>query len=168
MRSVAALTVVALLAASCGGSSRPAASTTSGVSGGTAVSAPDIVIDAAADRTPFAARILGTNVPAWLGPELLGDADFQAETRASGTTLLRMPGGSWSNSYEWDACETGDAERCFWPTAARPSDFIDFLNAVDVDGMWTLSINATAQSAAAAVSFFNGSVDDADGDRGRP
>ena len=39
-------------------------------------------------------------------------------------------------------------------------DFIDFMQATGVPGMWTVSVNATAQSAAAAVAFFNGDVDD--------
>ena len=78
----------------------------------------------------------------------------------SGTTLLRMPGGSWSNSYNWSACEVGDAERCVFVDAARPSDFIGFMEGTGLPGMWTVSINETAQSAAAAVAFFNGDIDD--------
>ena len=108
----------------------------------------------------FDRRLLGTNVPAWLGPERLGDPDFQSEAIASGATVFRMPGGSWSNSYDWLGCELADDSRCFWTWAARPTDFVDFLQATDIDGMWTVSINETAQAAAAAVSFFNGNVDD--------
>ena len=49
---------------------------------------------------------------------------------------------------------------CFFAGAARPTDFIDFMQATGVDGSWTVSINRTAQHAAAAVAFFNGDVDD--------
>ena len=38
--------------------------------------------------------------------------DFRAALATSGTTLLRMPGGSWSNSYDWLGCErSSDEER---------------------------------------------------------
>jgi hypothetical protein len=71
-----------------------------------------------------------------------------------------MPGGSWSNGYDWLGCENGDEATCYWTWAARPTDFIDFMQATSLPGMWTVSVNATAESAAAAVAFFNGSVDD--------
>ena len=120
----------------------------------------EIVIDVTAPSIPFDRRLLGTNVPAWIGPERLADPDFQAATQESGVSLLRMPGGSWSNSYDWAGCEVGDADRCYFVDSARPTDFIDFMQATDLPGMWTVSINQTAQSAAAAVAFFNGEVDD--------
>ncbi len=104
-------------------------------------------------------RLFGTNLPAWLGPETLGDQAFRDTALDSGITVVRMPGGSWSNSYDWLACENG-SEGCFWTWAARPSDFVDFLDDTGLEGMWTVSINDTAESAAAAVAFFNGSVDD--------
>lgn len=120
-----------------------------------------IVVQFDGPTRPFDRRLLGTNLPAWLGADTLRDPAFQALTVASGTTLLRLPGGSWSNHYDWRACETGDAERCAWPWAARPSDFAAFLRATNLPGMWTVSFNGTAQEAAALVAFFNGSVDDA-------
>ena len=120
----------------------------------------DVVIDAGTEGRAIDRRVLGTNVPAWLGRERLSDPVFQERTVASGVTVLRMPGGSWSNAYDWAGCEEGDEQRCFWTWAARPTDFIDFMRATALPGMWTLSVNATAQSAAAAVAFFNGSVDD--------
>ena len=122
--------------------------------------AADIMVDLVAPTTVFDRRLLGTNVPAWIGPERLADAEFQRATTGSGVTLLRMPGGSWSNSYDWAGCEVGDAERCYFVGSARPTDFIDFMQATDLPGMWTLSANGTAQSAAAAVAFFNGEVGD--------
>ena len=109
---------------------------------------------------PFDRRLLGTNVPAWIGPERLADPEFVTATVESGVSLLRMPGGSWSNSYDWFACEVRDESGCFFAGAARPTDFIDFMQATGVDGSWTVSINRTAQHAAAAVAFFNGDVDD--------
>jgi hypothetical protein len=105
-------------------------------------------------------RVLGTNVPAWLGPELLAAPAFVGATTESGVSLLRMPGGSWSNSYDWLGCETWDADRCSWLSAARPTDFANFMRATGLPGMWTVSINETAEKAAAAVAFFNGSVND--------
>ncbi len=108
----------------------------------------------------FDRRLLGTNVPAWVGPELLADDGFRAATVALGTPLIRLPGGSWSNHYDWLACETGDESSCYWPWAARPTDFLEFLEATGTEGMWTVSINGTAEEAAALVAFFNGAVDD--------
>jgi hypothetical protein len=119
-----------------------------------------IRVDATGTSLTIDRRLFGTNVPAWLGHERFEDPDFQAATVESGTTLLRFPGGSWSNGYDWLGCEERDEATCFWTWAARPTDFIDFMQATDLDAMWTLSINHTAQSAAAAVAFFNGSIDD--------
>ena len=67
---------------------------------------------------PLDRRLFGTNVPAWLGPERLADPKFQAATTALGTTLLRFPGGSWSNGYDWLACERGVEPDCFATWAA--------------------------------------------------
>ena len=119
-----------------------------------------IAVDAAAATQPFDRRLLGTNVPAWIGPERLADPEFVAATVDSGVSLLRMPGGSWSNAYDWAACELRDTERCVFIDSARPTDFIDFMQATGLAGKWTVSINQTAQSAAAAVAFFNGDVGD--------
>ncbi|MGZ6958670.1 MAG: alpha-L-arabinofuranosidase, partial [Ilumatobacteraceae bacterium] len=109
---------------------------------------------------PFDRRLLGTNAPAWIGPEKLRDPGFQQRIRDLGTTVVRMPGGSWSDSYDWLACENGDANGCNWKWAAKPSDYISFLAATGVEGMWTANFNGTAQEAAALVAFFNGAVDD--------
>ncbi|MBK5222603.1 MAG: alpha-L-arabinofuranosidase [Acidimicrobiia bacterium] len=120
----------------------------------------DVVVDLD-DRGPaFPPLVLGTNVPAWLGPERLASEELRAATVESGATILRMPGGSWSNSYDWRGCETHDRQACYFPDAARPTDFIDFMQATGLEGMWTVSINDTAQSAAALVAFFNGEVGD--------
>jgi hypothetical protein len=110
--------------------------------------------------SPFDRRLLGTNVPAWLLPELVRDPVFRDQLVASGTTLLRLPGGSWSNGYDWLDCELGDPDRCQWTWAMRPSDFVDLLQTTRLPAMWTVSINGTAEEAAAAVAFFNGDVDD--------
>lgn len=124
------------------------------------VAVDGVAIDAAATGVPFDRRLLGTNLPAWLGPERLRDADFQADALATGTTLVRLPGGSWSNAYDWRACEVADEAECGWPWAARPSDFAAFMVATGLPASWTVSINGTAQEAAAAVAFFNGEVGD--------
>lgn len=146
-----------LVAAACSGSP---ASTPQSAPNATPSLDADIVVDPDGAAIAFDRRLLGTNVPAWLGPDRLNDTAFQAAAVASGTTLVRMPGGSWSNSYDWHACETGDNTGCNWPAAARPTDFIDFLQATELEGMWTVSINASAEAAAAAVAFFNGRLDD--------
>jgi len=135
---------------------------TSAVGGGMAADDPSatVTVDATVDGTAIDPRLLGTNLPAWLGPQRLSNPDFIQATLDSGATLLRMPGGSWSNSYDWLACEMADADGCFFPNAARPSDFIDFMQATNLPGSYTVSVNRTPQSAAAAVAFFNGVVGD--------
>ncbi|MEF3273685.1 MAG: alpha-L-arabinofuranosidase [Chloroflexus sp.] len=119
---------------------------------------PTIAIDSSTSR-PFSRQLLGTNVPAWLNPSRLSDETFIKRTTDLGLTLLRMPGGSWSNAYAWADCETG-SDTCYWPWAAKPSDFLRFARAVNSEIIWTVSINGSAQEAAALVAFFNGSVDD--------
>lgn len=129
----------------------------------TAVTAT-IRIQASGTITPVDARILGSNLPSWLGRDRFEDATFRARTAASGLTVLRMPGGSWSNSYGWLSCEKGEnqpgALPCTALWAARPTDFVNFLNATGAQGMWIVNPNGTAQEAAAAVAFFNGAVTD--------
>ena len=110
--------------------------------------AGEIAIDADAAR-PLDRRLFGTNVPAWLGADKLADPAFQAATTALGTTLLRFPGGSWSNGYDWLACERGDEPDCFATWAARPSDFVGFMQATGLPGVWTTSFSGTAEEAAA-------------------
>lgn len=122
-------------------------------------SARTIRVDAADVTGQVDPRVLGTNVPAWLGPSTLADPRFRAALENSGVTMVRMPGGSWANSYDWLECERG-GDGCYWPWAARPSDFLDLVEATGLAGMWTASINETAQQAAAMVAFANGAVDD--------
>lgn len=124
-----------------------------------------IRIDAAGAAQPVPVEILGSNLPAWLGRDRFQDSTLRARTAASGLTVLRMPGGSWSNSYGWLSCEQdrdiAGALPCPWKGwVARPTDFIDFLQAANTQGMWVVNPNGTAQEAAAAVAFFNGAVDD--------
>ena len=121
--------------------------------------AGEIAISADSAR-PLDRRLFGTNVPAWLGPERLSDPRFVELTVALGTTLLRFPGGSWSNGYDWLACERGVEPDCFATWAARPSDFVELMEATGLPGVWTASFSGTAEEAAAAVAFFNGDVDD--------
>ncbi len=120
-----------------------------------------IVVDTSVDLGVFDRRLLGTNVEAWLGAERFEREEFQATLARAGVTVIRMPGGSWSNHYDWLACERGsEQEGCFWTWAARPSDFVGLLQRTGLEGMWTVSINETAQHSAALVAFFNGDVDD--------
>ncbi len=121
---------------------------------------PVIAVQADAAGIPLDPRLFGTNVPAWVNPTNLGNADLRTATRALGTPLLRMPGGSWSNAYSWLACEMGDGNGCYWTWAARPTDFLNFARATDTEVMWTVSANGTAKEAAALVAFFNGVVGD--------
>lgn len=121
-------------------------------------------MDTAVTPVTINANLRGTNLPAWLAEGRLTDPTFQARTIASGTAIVRIPGGSWSNSYDWLACERGfgidNNSTCYWPWAARPTDFINFLRATDRKGMYTVNVNGTAKEAAALVAFFNGSVTD--------
>jgi alpha-L-arabinofuranosidase len=118
------------------------------------------MVDTAGATTPLDERLLGTNLPAWIGPNNLSRDDVRARTSALGSPVLRIPGGSWSNSYNWMACETADSKGCYWTWAARPTDFLNFVRATGQQAMWTVSINGTSKEAAALVAFFNGSVDD--------
>lgn len=140
--------------------------------GETAVTPPNsnstiiITIAAAAQPQPIDRRVLGTNLPAWIGADKTEDETFIARTIAAGVTLIRIPGGSWSNGYDWLACETGtgisgDSEACWsWPWGLRPTDFLNFIKATGTEAMYTVNLNGTAKEAAALVAFFNGSVDD--------
>lgn len=123
-------------------------------------SAVGVEIDVVAPGRRIDRRVLGTNVPAWLGSTRLASDWFRDAIHESGVTTLRMPGGSWSNAYDWSACEVADFDRCHFPQAARPTDFADLLEATGLEAIWTVSVNETAQSAAAAVAFFNGDVGD--------
>ena len=119
-----------------------------------------IVVQTSQPIAAFDHRVLGTNVPAWLSPEVVASDQFRELVRASGTTLLRLPGGSWSNGYDWLGCEQSDPHRCLRTGVMRPSDFIGLLERTGLPAIWTVSINGTAEEAAAAVAFFNGKVDD--------
>ncbi len=119
----------------------------------------DVVVHDTGPGTPFDRRLLGTNLPAWVGPAQLTDPAFVAATVASGATVIRMPGGSWADGYDWLACEKHEPG-CRWDGAVRPQDYVGFLEATGAAGMWTVNVNATAQSAAALVAYFNGTVDD--------
>lgn len=112
-------------------------------------------------------RLLGSNLPAWLGPARLQDAAFRARTIALGVTVLRLPGGSWSNGYGWLSCELRanqpGAEPCGdgWASwIARPTDFLDFLQATGAQGMWVANPNGTSHEAAALLAFFNSPLTD--------
>jgi alpha-L-arabinofuranosidase len=115
---------------------------------------------AAESARPLDRRLFGTNVPAWLGPDTLADPAFRAAIEGLGTTLLRFPGGSWSNEYDWLACERDVEPDCFATWAAQPSDFVDLMQATGLPAIWTASFSGTAEEAAALVAYFNGHVDD--------
>jgi hypothetical protein len=119
-----------------------------------------LAVDTASTGTPFDRRLLGTNVPAWLSGWQLADPTFQQRVKESGTTLIRMPGGSWSTVYDWRACEVAPDTECEWHWAVSPSEYLSFLRAVELPGMWTVRFDGTAQEAAALVAFFNGAVGD--------
>lgn len=135
----------------------------------TATSDADITVDTTTPTGPFDRRLLGTNIPAWLHQpsqrEAFSDQALLAHTAGSGATLLRFPGGSWSNYYDWLGCETANAERgsadgCYWTWAARPTDFANAIRRTSLPAIWAVSLEGTAQSAAALVAFFNGDVND--------
>ncbi len=126
-----------------------------------------VTIEANGVVTSVSPYLRASNLPAWLGPARFNNATFRARTQASGLTMLRMPGGSWSNEYGWLSCELGqnapgrlDCGSGWQSWAARPRDFIAFLKATGMEGMWTVSPNGTAHEAAAAVAYFNGTLTD--------
>jgi hypothetical protein len=122
-------------------------------------------IQAGGTITPVDSRLLGTNVATWSG-DRFANATLRARTAASGVSVMRMPGGSWSNGYGWYSYEMRAdqagalpcGQACSW--AARPTDFIDFMQATNKQGMWVVSINGTSKEAAAAVAFFNARITD--------
>ncbi|MBI5652822.1 MAG: alpha-L-arabinofuranosidase [Chloroflexi bacterium] len=116
-----------------------------------------IRVDATASAQNIDARILGSNLPAWLGPARFSNATFRARTIASGVTFLRIPGGSWGDEYDWLACENGQGI-CAW--ASRPTDFINFLRATGKEGLYIINVNDTSKKAAAVVAFFNSFITD--------
>lgn len=124
-----------------------------------------IHVNTGGQPTPIDGRVLGSNLPAWLNPTRLADNEFRTRSAALGAPIMRIPGGSWSNYYDWLACERFGAgidpnAVCYWPWAARPTDFLNFLRATGIEGMYTINQNGTAKEAAALVAFFNGSVND--------
>jgi hypothetical protein len=118
-----------------------------------------LTIDTASPGSPIDERLLGTNLPTWLNPYRFSDSTFLARSIALGTTMVRMPGGSWSNYYDWSSCENWGP--CPWTWGvSRPTDFIDYLQATGIEGMWTVNQNGTSKEAAALVAFFNASTSD--------
>ena len=71
-----------------------------------------IRVQADAAAMPFDPRLLGANLPTWVNRNEFKDATFRARTAASGVTVLRMPGGSWSNEYGWLSCELDQNQPC--------------------------------------------------------
>jgi alpha-L-arabinofuranosidase len=132
--------------------------------------AATIEVDAAAEGTSFSPLMLGSNLPAWLKRTTFEDAQFRQRVAASGITLLRIPGGAWGDEYGWLSCEMGQdqpgAIPCQYEWASTPSDFINFFRGlealgVDIEPMYIMNMNSTAQEAAAAVAFYSAAVDDA-------
>ncbi len=119
-----------------------------------------ITVQAADAGKPLDPRLFGTNVPAWVNPQQLGDERVRRITAAIGKPFLRLPGGSWANHYDWLKCENGDPDGCHWTWASKPTDFLNFVKATNGSAMWTVSFNGTSKEAAALVAFFNGSVND--------
>jgi alpha-L-arabinofuranosidase len=121
--------------------------------------AGSITFNVNATGTAINPYVLGTNLPAWLGSWRTQDNTFINRTKAANLTLIRIPGGSWSNYYEWDNCEINNV--CPWDWGAlKPTDFIDFIQATNTAAIYTVNQNGTSKEAAALVAFFNGSVSD--------
>ncbi len=125
-----------------------------------------IEVDALAEGASISPRMFGSNLPAWLGRQVFENPIFRTRVAASGLRLLRIPGGSWGDSYGWLSCELGQdvpgAFPCRFPWAARPTDFLNFFRAMDgkVEPMYIVNVNYTAQEAAALVAFFNSPLTD--------
>jgi hypothetical protein len=133
----------------------------------TATSEPlavEIAVDVRAKSKAISPLIFGSNLPVWLRKEQFEDEVFRARIRASGITILRIPGGSWGDEYGFYSCETGQdqpgAYPCKYPWAARPTDLINVIRAVGVQAAYIMNVNYTAQEAAAAVAFYNGRLGD--------
>lgn len=133
-----------------------------------APSSPNALIsfDANATPTPINMHNLGTNLPMWLGPNRTENGMFIGRTQAASPTIIRIPGGTRSNGYDWLACETGvniegEEGTCWsWGWGLRPTDFINFLQATDAEAIFTVNQNGSSKEAAALVAFFNGDVND--------
>lgn len=128
-----------------------------------------IEVNAATPGASFSARMLGSNLPAWLAKTVFENETFLQRVAASGVRMLRIPGGAWADEYGWLSCETGrdqaGAFPCHFPWAARPTDFINFFKAVaalgsPIEPMYIVNVNYTAQEAAALVAFHNSYVTD--------
>ena len=109
--------------------------------------------------TAIDGRILGTNLPAWLGTSRTENSTFIGRTLAAAPTIIRIPGGSWSNWYDWSNCEQNNV--CPWDWGVlKPTDFINFIKATGSEAMYIINQNGTSKEAAALVAFFNGSTSD--------
>ena len=126
-----------------------------------APSSPDALISFDANAAPkqIDTRVLGTNLPNWVGTTWAENGTAIARTQAASPTIIRIPGGSESNAYDWLACETENTDACgSW--RLRPTEFVDFIQSVGAETMYTVSQNGTSKEAAALVAFFNGDVND--------
>lgn len=119
----------------------------------------DIVFGSVDAGVPINPLLFGTNVPAWVNPDRTSQAWFTTAVAESGATLLRFPGGSWSNWYDWRGC-LDRSEACFWTWALAPQDYARVIVDTNLPAMWTANINASPQENAALVAFFNGELDD--------
>ena len=130
-------------------------------------------IEARAEGQSFSPLMLGSNLPNWLSKAQFESEQFRRRVAASGLTLLRIPGGSFSDEYGWLSCELGydvpGAYPCTHNWVRRPTDFINFFRGVAAYGaahgaviepMFIVNVNVTAQEAAAVVAFFNAEVGD--------
>ena len=96
---------------------------------------PAITIEAGGTITTVNPLIYGSNSPTWLGGTRLENPTFRARAAASGVTIWKFAGGSYSNNYHWRACETGDTANCMvGGLGATPTDFIQFLQATGIAG----------------------------------
>ena len=62
-------------------------------------------------RTVDRHRLLGTNVALWFEARKLLDADVQYYLRELNPSYIRIPGGSWSDSYIWNGNGIWDGNR---------------------------------------------------------
>ncbi|MBK7894872.1 MAG: hypothetical protein IPJ90_08310 [Anaerolineaceae bacterium] len=126
---------------------------------------PNTIIINPADASPINPAILGTNIPAWLGNDRLSNDLLQARTAGAGVSLIHCPAAAGATTTTGLPVSGGGAgidetAECYWPWAAKPTDFINYLNATGLEGMYTINMNGTAKEVAALVAFFNGSVED--------
>jgi hypothetical protein len=126
---------VTLSAAAGGATVGPTSTATVTIAGAGTVSpsSAQIVINAMSDVAPITANQLGTNMGAWFDETQGGDT---AAITATGAHLVRWPGGSNSDAYNWQN-QNGFCNGMYMNPA---STFDNFMNDVAIPGGFEVAI----------------------------